>query len=247
MKFTISAFGAEVGSIAGLALSVRLLSAIRGTFHPAKYRRLEGPPMLIDFCVSYIGDTATILVTHSRGKNDVYIHQLASIALEEGAKIAIEQGLCGAGKYLGRNIPPIAELEFEERSGEAFLIFASDHVLPKGLVLSLDRAVVKGRDSAAAAAGSIMLVRTEREFPPSTRVLAAFAAGATPVLPVPLNSPRTYCDGLPLVSCAAFSVHRGKLTEPVDCFANPFWNTVCDQAAKAARAASAEFLVARAV
>jgi fructose 1,6-bisphosphate aldolase/phosphatase len=89
-----------------------------------------------------------------------------------------------------------------------------------------------------------MLVRTQMEFLPSTHVLAAFAAGATPVLPVPLNTPSTYSDGLPLVSCAAFSVHRGRLTEPVDCFANPFWNTVRDQAVQTARAHSAEFLVA---
>jgi fructose 1,6-bisphosphatase len=131
--------------------------------------------------------------------------------------------------------------------GEAFLLFAADHVLPKAFILPLDRAAVNDRDQAVAAAGPVMLIRTQMEFLPSTHVLAAFAAGATPVLPVPLNTPSTYCDGLPLVSCAAFSVHRRKLTEPVDYFANPFWNTVRDQAAQAARAHSEEFLVARAV
>ena len=28
------------------------------------------------------------------------------------------------------------------------------------------------------------------------------------------------------MSCAAFSMHGGKLTEAVDAFAHPFWNTV---------------------
>ena len=247
MKLTISAFGAEIGSIAGLAPSGRLLAAIRATLHPAKCRCQEGPPLLIDYHVSYTGDTVTVLLAHSRGMNSPDIQNLAWDALLEAAKTALEQGLCGAGKCLEQTLPPIAELEFEERPGEAFLLFAADHVLPKAFILPLDRAAVNDGDQAVAAAGPVMLVRTQMEFLPSTHVLAAFAAGATPVLPVPLNTPSTYSDGLPLVSCAAFSVHRGRLTEPVDCFANPFWNTVRDQAAQTARAASAEFLVARAV
>jgi fructose 1,6-bisphosphatase len=177
--------------------------------------------------------------------NSPDIQKLAWAALLEAAKTALEQGLCAAGKCLEQTLPPIAEMEFEERPGEAFLLFAADHVMPKTFILPLDRAALNDGDQAVAAAGSVMLVRTEMEFLPSTHVLAAFAAGATSVLPVPLNTPRTYSDGLPLVSCAAFSVHRGKLTEPVDCFANPFWNAVRDQAAQAARAHSAEFLVAR--
>ncbi len=38
-------------------------------------------------------------------------------------------------------------------------------------------------------------------------------------MPVPLNSATSYFDGPPLVSCAAFCVREGKLTEPVDTFA----------------------------
>jgi fructose 1,6-bisphosphate aldolase/phosphatase len=47
-----------------------------------------------------------------------------------------------------------------------------------------------------------------------------------PWLPVPLNSGISYFDGPPLVSCAAFAMHNGKMTEPVDAFAHPFWDTV---------------------
>jgi fructose 1,6-bisphosphate aldolase/phosphatase len=36
------------------------------------------------------------------------------------------------------------------------------------------------------------------------------------------------------VSCAGFCVHGGKLTEPIDGFAQPFWNTVRDHVANKA-------------
>ena len=36
----------------------------------------------------------------------------------------------------------------------------------------------------------------------------------------------SYFGGLPLVGCAAFAMHQGKLTEPLDCFAHPFWDEV---------------------
>jgi len=42
------------------------------------------------------------------------------------------------------------------------------------------------------------------------------------LLPVPLNSGISYFDGPPVVSCAAFAMHGGKMTEPVDAFAHPF-------------------------
>jgi fructose 1,6-bisphosphate aldolase/phosphatase len=50
-------------------------------------------------------------------------------------------------------------------------------------------------------------------------------------MPVPLLSGVSYFDGPPVVSCAAFSVHEGKLTEAVDAFAHPFWNSVRDTVA----------------
>jgi len=53
-----------------------------------------------------------------------------------------------------------------------------------------------------------------------------------PLMPVGLNSGISYFDGPPLVSCAAFSVHGGKLSEPMDAFAHPFWDSVRDAVAK---------------
>ena len=85
----------------------------------------------------------------------------------------------------------------------------------------------------------VMLVRTQMNFPATGEVLAPYAIGHyvaggmrgshhMPLMPVPLHTGTSYFDGPPLVSCAAFAVHGGNLTEPVDCFAHPFWNQVRD-------------------
>lgn len=91
----------------------------------------------------------------------------------------------------------------------------------------------------------VMLVRVQRDFPASGEVLAPYAiaplvAGGMrgshnmPLMPVPLDSDISYFDGPPVVTCAAFCVHDGKLTEPVDAFAHPFWDKVRGRAAKKA-------------
>jgi fructose 1,6-bisphosphate aldolase/phosphatase len=88
----------------------------------------------------------------------------------------------------------------------------------------------------------VMLVRVQMNFPATGEVLAPYAVGhyvagcmrgshQMPLMPVPLNAGTSYFDGPSLVSCAAFCVHNGKLTEPLDAFAHPFWNTVRDKVA----------------
>ena len=83
----------------------------------------------------------------------------------------------------------------------------------------------------------VMLVRVQKNFPATGEVLAPYALGPyvagcmrgshqMPLMPVTLSSGVSYFDGPPVVSCAAFCVHEGKLTEPVDAFAHPFWDTV---------------------
>jgi fructose 1,6-bisphosphate aldolase/phosphatase len=83
----------------------------------------------------------------------------------------------------------------------------------------------------------VMLIRVQKNFPATGEVLAPFAiapyvAGCMrgshqmPLMPVMLKSGISYFDGPPVVSCAAFSMHDGKLTEAVDTFAHPFWDTV---------------------
>ena len=89
----------------------------------------------------------------------------------------------------------------------------------------------------------VMLVRTQSNFPATGEVLAPFSVGHfvagcmrgshnAPLMPVSLNCPTSYFDGPPLISCAAFCVHKGKLTEPADAFAHPFWNHVRDKVAR---------------
>jgi len=83
----------------------------------------------------------------------------------------------------------------------------------------------------------VMLVRVQMNFPATGEILAPYAIGHyvaggmrgshnMPLMPVKLNSPTSYFDGPPLISCAALCVHNGKLTEPADTFAHPFWDEV---------------------
>jgi fructose 1,6-bisphosphate aldolase/phosphatase len=86
----------------------------------------------------------------------------------------------------------------------------------------------------------VMLVRVQKNFPATGEVLAPYAIGhyvagcmrgshQMPLMPVALASGISYFDGPPVVSCAAFAMHDGKLTEAVDCFAHPFWDRVRDR------------------
>jgi fructose 1,6-bisphosphate aldolase/phosphatase len=88
----------------------------------------------------------------------------------------------------------------------------------------------------------VMLVRVQMNFPATGEVLAPWAIGHfvaggmrgshhVPIMPVPLGTGTSWFDGPPLVSCAAFSMHDGRLTEPLDAFAHPFWNSVRDHVA----------------
>lgn len=83
----------------------------------------------------------------------------------------------------------------------------------------------------------VMLVRVQKAFPATGEVLAPYSTGhfvagcmrgshQMPLMPVGLNTGISYFDGPPVVSCAAFAMHDGTLTEAVDAFAHPFWDTV---------------------
>ena len=91
----------------------------------------------------------------------------------------------------------------------------------------------------------VMLVRVQMDFPATGEVLAPYAVGHfvagcmrgshnMPLMPVALNTGTSYFDGPPLVSCAGFAEHDGILTEPLDCFAHPFWDAVRDRVANKA-------------
>jgi fructose 1,6-bisphosphate aldolase/phosphatase len=88
----------------------------------------------------------------------------------------------------------------------------------------------------------VMLVRTQMNFPATGEVLAPWAIGHfvaggmrgshhVPIMPVPLGTGTSWFDGPPLVTCAALSMHDGRLTEPLDAFAHPFWEAVRERVA----------------
>ena len=83
----------------------------------------------------------------------------------------------------------------------------------------------------------VMLVRTQKDFPATGEILSPYTIGHFvsgfmrgshngPLMPVKKNSPISYFDGPPIISCLAFSIKNGKLTEPVDCFDQPYWDYV---------------------
>jgi fructose 1,6-bisphosphate aldolase/phosphatase len=86
----------------------------------------------------------------------------------------------------------------------------------------------------------VMLVRVQGAFPATGEILAPFHIGpyvagfmrgshSGPLMPVPLNSPVSFFDGPPVVSCAAYCVHEGRLTQPADAFDHPFWDYIRDR------------------
>lgn len=83
----------------------------------------------------------------------------------------------------------------------------------------------------------VSLVRVQKQFPATGEIIAPYhispyVAGAMrgshqmPLMPVKQSSTISFFDGPPIVSCAGFCVHEGKLTEPVDVFDHPFWDHV---------------------
>ena len=83
----------------------------------------------------------------------------------------------------------------------------------------------------------VALVRTQGNFPATGEVLSPYRLGHYvagtmrgshngPLMPVKLNSTISFFDGPPVVTGAAFCVHEGKFTEPVDVFDHPFWDWV---------------------
>jgi len=91
----------------------------------------------------------------------------------------------------------------------------------------------------------IMLIRTQKNFPATGEILAPYEIGhlvagfmrgshTGPLMPVKAGTGVSFFDGPPIVSCLAFSVHEGRLTEPADLFDHPYWDWVRDRIARKA-------------
>ncbi len=327
MKTTLSIIKADVGSIGGhVAPSKELLDTVSRHVN-------EGMESLIsDYYLGCTGDDIAILMVHDKGVSNEDIHLLAWNAFKAGTETAQAQGLYGAGQDLlvdsfSGNVkgmgPAVAEMEFEERPNEPFVMFLADKTEPgaynlplylafadpmntAGLLLSPeltkgfrfrimdvnytegdrfidlnapeelydiaallrdnDRYVVEGvysrHDCDQAAAVStqrlhniagkytgkddpVMLVRVQKNFPATGEVLAPYAIAhyvggfmrgshIGPLMAVKHGTCCSYFDGPPIISGWSFCVHEGKLTEPVDVFDHPFWDTVRARAAEKA-------------
>lgn len=327
MSITLSVIKADVGSIGGhVAPSKELVQ----TIHDHIAGGMAG--LLNDFFIGHTGDDIALLLVHDRGKEDAQIHRLAWEAFKAGTETAKRQGLYGAGQDLlidafSGNVkgmgPAVAEMEFEERPNEPFLMFLADKTEPGaynlplylafvdpmntgGLLLSPeitkgfrfrvmdvnytegdrtielnlpedlynlaallrdnDRYVVESirsrHDGDIAAAVStqrlhniagkytgkddpVMLVRVQKNFPATGEILAPFAVShyvggfmrgshIGPLMPVKHGTGCSYFDGPPIVSCWGFCVHDGVLTDAMDLFDHPFWDTVRTRSAEKA-------------
>ncbi|MBW1658948.1 MAG: fructose 1,6-bisphosphatase [Deltaproteobacteria bacterium] len=91
----------------------------------------------------------------------------------------------------------------------------------------------------------VMLVRVQGAFPATGEVLSPFNIGhyvagfmrgshTGPLMPVKRNSTISFFDGPPVVSCSAYCVHDGKLTEPADAFDHPYWDYIRNQISRKA-------------
>ena len=83
----------------------------------------------------------------------------------------------------------------------------------------------------------VMLVRVQGAFPATGEILSPFNIGpfvagfmrgshTGPLMPVKKDSPISFFDGPPVVSCLALCVHNGIFTEPADAFDHPYWDWV---------------------
>lgn len=130
MRVTVSLIKADIGSVGGhIKSSDEILDLCRKRLEDEKGK------LLIDFYVTRCGDDVELLMTHENGVDAKEIHELAWNTFKEGAELAREQGLYGAGQDLlsdafSGNVrgmgPGICEMEFEERPAEVFVAFMAD-------------------------------------------------------------------------------------------------------------------------
>ncbi len=150
MKITLSILKADVGSVGGHTKpTVRMLDAVRAEAQAATAKGL-----LLDVFVSHTGDDIAIIMSHTRGPDNVDIHQFAWNTFIKATSIAQQYGLYGAGQDLlvdapSGNIrgagPAVAEMEFEHnpvksnrvRPAESFMVLAADKCGPGAYNLPL--------------------------------------------------------------------------------------------------------------
>ncbi len=150
MKITLSILKADVGSVGGHTKPTdKMMTAVR-----ADAQRAIEKGLILDAFVSHTGDDIAIIMSHTRGADDVDIHQFAWNSFINATSIAQEHGLYGAGQDLlvdapSGNIrgagPAVAEIEFDHdpvkgnktRAAESFMVLAADKCGPGAYNLPL--------------------------------------------------------------------------------------------------------------
>lgn len=135
MKITVSIIKADTGSVGGHNKpSERMLEEARNKMEDSVNNGL-----LTDARVTFTGDDIALLMIHNKGVDNPEIHKLAWDTFTVTTRIAKEQGLYGAGQDLLKDAfsgnvrgmgPGSAEIEFEERPSEPFIVFAADKCGP---------------------------------------------------------------------------------------------------------------------
>ena len=141
MKITLSIIKADVGSIGGhIRPSQPMIDRVKEVV--AK----EGRDLLIDSHICHTGDDISILSSHTHGVDNSKVHRLCWDAFKAATEVAKRQGLYGAGQDLLKDAfsgnvrglgPASAEMEFEEREADPFLLFMADKTEPGAYNLPL--------------------------------------------------------------------------------------------------------------
>jgi fructose 1,6-bisphosphate aldolase/phosphatase len=132
---TLSVIKADIGGFVGHScVHPELMAIARKELEKAKSKGA-----IIDFHVTHCGDDLELIMTHNRGENNEIIHKLAWDTFLKATEKAKEMKLYGAGQDLlsdafSGNVkgmgPGVAELTFEERKSEPFIIFMADKTDP---------------------------------------------------------------------------------------------------------------------
>lgn len=141
MRITLSVIKADIGSIGGhIKPSEGVLKRV------AEHVEREGSGLLLDYYIGYTGDDISLLLSHQEGISSDKVHRLAWETFKAGTEVAKEEGLYGAGQDLLKDAfsgnvkglgPAVAELSFEERPNEPFLLFMADKTEPGAYNLPL--------------------------------------------------------------------------------------------------------------
>lgn len=129
MKLTLTAIRADISDVSGRSSAIHeLLNSV------AKQIEINDPEVLLDHYISHTGNNIALVVSHRQGRGSERVHKLCRDVLAAGIEAGRKHKLNGAKGPLGNVLndagseprPAVAEMEFEERPNESFLLFSAD-------------------------------------------------------------------------------------------------------------------------